>query len=47
MSPGIAIGSLGQYLEDATVENVEVRDVKVGVYNPFRLSSHVLTFITR
>lgn len=26
---GIAIGSLGQYLEDSSVENVSVRDVKV------------------
>lgn len=26
---GIAIGSLGQYLEDNTVENVTIRDAKV------------------
>lgn len=30
---GMAIGSLGQYLEDSSVEDVEVRDVKIVRYN--------------
>src|ERR1700753_1910791 len=30
---GVAIGSLGQYLEDSSVENVVVRDVQILTHN--------------
>ncbi len=30
---GIAIGSLGQYLEDSSVENVVFKDVEILTYN--------------
>jgi galacturan 1,4-alpha-galacturonidase len=35
---GIAIGSLGQYLEDSSVEDVIVSDVKVRISRPILLS---------
>lgn len=30
---GVAIGSLGQYLEDSSVQNVVVKDVNILTYN--------------
>lgn len=30
---GVAIGSLGQYLEDSSVQNVTVKDAKILTYN--------------
>lgn len=40
---GIAIGSLGQYLEDSSVENVQVTNVKVMTRYAARSSSRKLT----
>ena len=40
---GIAIGSLGQYLEDSSVVNVTVSDVKVSERRYLRLSSNIET----
>ena len=40
---GIAIGSLGQYLEDSSVVNVTVSDVKVGEKAYLRPSSDIET----
>ncbi|KAH8889866.1 polygalacturonase [Thozetella sp. PMI_491] len=43
---GIAIGSLGQYLEDSSVENVVVKDVKVLTYNlDMHNSAYIKTWI--
>lgn len=46
---GIAIGSLGQYLEDSSVENVTVSDVKVInlFVHIFRTHFYELTSIDR
>ena len=35
---GIAIGSLGQYLEDNSVENITITNGKVGEMNAIKLS---------
>ncbi|KAF2395681.1 putative extracellular exo-polygalacturonase [Trichodelitschia bisporula] len=43
---GIAIGSLGQYLEDSSVENVVIRDVKIIRYNEdMHNSAYIKTWI--
>lgn len=43
---GIAIGSLGQYLEDSSVENVTIRDVHVQTYNEdMHNSAYIKTWI--
>lgn len=42
---GIAIGSLGQYLEDSSVENVSISDVKVG--QPLTMLSTVSTYMIK
>jgi galacturan 1,4-alpha-galacturonidase len=34
---GIAVGSLGQYLEDSTVSNVTFNNLKVSLYMPIVL----------
>ncbi|KAH8692757.1 putative extracellular exo-polygalacturonase [Talaromyces proteolyticus] len=43
---GIAIGSLGQYLEDSSVKNVEVDDVKIIRYNEdMHNSAYIKTWV--
>ncbi len=43
---GVAIGSLGQYLEDSSVANVVVRDVSVLTHNnDMHNSAYVKTYI--
>lgn len=43
---GIAIGSLGQYLEDASVINVTVKDVNILTYNlDMHNSAYIKTWI--
>ncbi len=43
---GIAIGSLGQYLEDSSVENVVFKDVQILTYNKdMHNSAYIKTWI--
>ena len=43
---GIAIGSLGQYLEDASVEDVVIKDVRILTYNEdMHNSAYIKTWV--